>query len=312
MLKKGSSSLAQRARAASRILEQQVGTNDRIRVQRDDAFVAWDDIEFKADPANSVDAKGSSQTPEWLRRTICCAKWELVQASKDVSTEEGTTTGKHIKDDSNSSNDVPQSEGDQIHKTTVVIAVCTTTLELQDAAQAITPSPVPLPSPAPQQARCSGSLVQLWAEKANILTLDVKPTAPPNSNHIHTNTSGTQTTGHRKPSGGQQRHNRGSSDEDWHGGDMNGANKGSKNGNIGSPGGGRRSSVSILKPRDLASEKHANSYGSNRNRHGGSGGGAGNAGTLVERPVATIAMNASMMQPSKVIRVLARGEKLDP
>ena len=37
-----------------------------------------------------------------------------------------------------------------------------------------------------------------------------------------------------------------------------------------------------------------------------------NNGVLVERPAATMAMNASMMQPSKVIRVLARGEKLDP
>ena len=33
---------------------------------------------------------------------------------------------------------------------------------------------------------------------------------------------------------------------------------------------------------------------------------------LVERPAATMAMNASMMQPKKVIRVLARGEKLEP
>ncbi|KAI9462111.1 hypothetical protein HD554DRAFT_2176087 [Boletus coccyginus] len=38
LLKKGTSSLAQRACSASRILEARVGTNSRIRVQRDDAF----------------------------------------------------------------------------------------------------------------------------------------------------------------------------------------------------------------------------------------------------------------------------------
>ena len=54
MLKKGNSPLAQRARAASRILEQQVGTNDRIKVQRDDAFVPWDNIMFKVEEEPSA------------------------------------------------------------------------------------------------------------------------------------------------------------------------------------------------------------------------------------------------------------------
>ncbi|CDO76532.1 hypothetical protein BN946_scf184399.g2 [Trametes cinnabarina] len=46
LLKKGTSALAQRARAASRILEAQVGANPRIRVQQDAAFVPWDTLPF--------------------------------------------------------------------------------------------------------------------------------------------------------------------------------------------------------------------------------------------------------------------------
>lgn len=65
LLKKGTSTLAQRARAASRILEAQVGTNPRIRVQRDDAFVPWDSI--------FTEQGQGSGAPEWVRRTICCA-----------------------------------------------------------------------------------------------------------------------------------------------------------------------------------------------------------------------------------------------
>ncbi|KAG2362096.1 hypothetical protein BDR07DRAFT_1407938 [Suillus spraguei] len=77
LLKKGTSPLAQRARSASRILEAQVGTNPRIRVQRDDAFVPWDRIEFKdLSPDDDKDKTASqplhlSGSPEWVRRMIC-------------------------------------------------------------------------------------------------------------------------------------------------------------------------------------------------------------------------------------------------
>ena len=55
ILKKGTTPLAQRACAASRILEAQVGMNPRIIVQRDDAFVLWNEIEFKETDANGKD-----------------------------------------------------------------------------------------------------------------------------------------------------------------------------------------------------------------------------------------------------------------
>ena len=63
--------------------------------------------------------------------------------------------------------------------------------------------------------------------------------------------------------------------------------------------------------------KSANGRGRGPGPHAGDKGnvygpGRGGGGALVERPAATIAMNASMMHLSKPIRVLARGEKLDP
>jgi hypothetical protein len=53
---------------------------------------------------------------------------------------------------------------------------------------------------------------------------------------------------------------------------------------------------------------------------GGGGGGAygpgikgnGNGGSMVERPPAVMAMMEMVSQPQKVVRLLARGEKLDP
>ncbi|KAF9026603.1 hypothetical protein BDZ89DRAFT_1067431 [Hymenopellis radicata] len=71
LLKKSSKS----AREASRILEKQVGANPRIRVQQDDAFVLWDKIHF-------TDAEDASPSPEWVRRTICSARWEVEQGAK--------------------------------------------------------------------------------------------------------------------------------------------------------------------------------------------------------------------------------------
>lgn len=73
MLKKGTSILAQRARGASRLLESFVGANTRLRVQRDDAFVLWDDVLLTADDDDAL------PPPEWLRRTLCCASWEATQ-----------------------------------------------------------------------------------------------------------------------------------------------------------------------------------------------------------------------------------------
>lgn len=115
LLKKGSSPIAIRARHASRFLEDQVGVNTRILVQFDDGYIPWERFYSKATSVNltmpsldndsertSSDERSSSdlprsrlpagvlsaqggrrggepEPPEWLKRTICCAKYEAMQ-----------------------------------------------------------------------------------------------------------------------------------------------------------------------------------------------------------------------------------------
>ncbi|KAB5591197.1 hypothetical protein CTheo_5371 [Ceratobasidium theobromae] len=84
ILKSGTNQVAARSRAASRLLEEEVGNNPRIRVQRDDAFVPWDTIAAKsASGGNSVPNQPDTRwkvegagAPEWMKRMVCCAKWE--------------------------------------------------------------------------------------------------------------------------------------------------------------------------------------------------------------------------------------------
>ena len=102
LIKRGTTPLAQRARAASRILEQQVGTNPRIKVQRDEAYVLWDDIPFllakEGKGGENGNAEGEKEsvlmlpenTPEWLRRTVACARWELDRVSSDTDEQPGS------------------------------------------------------------------------------------------------------------------------------------------------------------------------------------------------------------------------------
>ncbi|KAJ3718085.1 hypothetical protein DFJ43DRAFT_1208493 [Lentinula guzmanii] len=253
LLKKGTNSLAQRARAASRILEAQVGNNPRIRVQRDEAFVPWNSIDFQLDP-DSSDTKVATQTtpsPEWVRRTICCARWEVEHASS------ASTAGPKPK---------------------VVLAVCTAAMgsplnslmKLPDADANMTAllTPVPLPAPAhhahsnKHEPRTMGSHVSHWAVKAGITIMDVKPAPPPS-----------QSTPKSNGSIGYSGHPRSSSEED-------------RPKRIISNKGGRR-------PPTTESDKLK--------------------GGLVERSPAVLAMMEMVQRPdSKAVRVLARGEKLDP
>ncbi|KAI0753594.1 hypothetical protein BC629DRAFT_1296992 [Irpex lacteus] len=221
LLKKGTTSLAQRARAASRILEAQVGTNPRIRVQRDDAFVLWDSIPFSTTFDNNSTTTNQVQppaSPEWVRRTICCARWEIEHATPPTT-------------------DIATATTDSANKATpkVVLAVCTSDIDSttsKDTTPAISASPVPLPAPQPNkfEPRSAGTLVCQWAIRAGIKVLAVPPTIQ----------------------------------------------------SQGSGGGG-----------------------------GGGGGHYQQSKPLVERPPAVMAMMEAVSQPSRVVRVLARGEKLD-
>ncbi|KAJ7583891.1 hypothetical protein C8J56DRAFT_1054408 [Mycena floridula] len=232
LLKKGTTALARAARAASRVLEEQVGTNPRIRVQQDDAFVLWDQIAFAA--ANSDPEDKSS--PEWVRRTICCARWELEQVKPSTDGEKGKSSPK------------------------VLLALCTSggnlspqgnALKLSDIDSLLTPVPLPAPSHVhanKHEPRSTGSLVAHWASRAAIPLLDVKPTSAGGPPYVH--------------------HPRSSSEDER-----------------------IKRTIKGRRPPQNPSE-------------GGKG--------LVERSPAVLAMMEMVSQPSKVVRVLARGEKLDP
>ncbi|KAF8335357.1 uncharacterized protein EI90DRAFT_321232 [Cantharellus anzutake] len=91
LLKKGGSTIAIHARAASRFLEAQVGTNPRIRVQGDEQFIPWDDLYSRATGASSEQATtdtpgdfalpSQEHAPEWMRQIVCCTGWETLAAS---------------------------------------------------------------------------------------------------------------------------------------------------------------------------------------------------------------------------------------
>jgi hypothetical protein len=135
--------LAQRARAASRILESQVGTNPRIRVQSDTAFVLWDDIPF----TDTNDSTEREPSPEWVRRIVCCARWEVTQ-----------TSGQRV-----------------------ALAVLSQNARAPGGAAEEILSTSPVPLPAPQAAnkfepRASGVLVRAWAARAGVPLLDIRPT----------------------------------------------------------------------------------------------------------------------------------------
>lgn len=67
LLKKGNSTIATRARAASRLLEELVGSNSRVHVQEDASVVDWDD---------DASSKGIPEAASWVRNTLGCVLWE--------------------------------------------------------------------------------------------------------------------------------------------------------------------------------------------------------------------------------------------
>lgn len=224
LLKKGTSGLAQKARTASRILEAQVGTNPRIRVQRDDAFVLWDQIKF--DPS----AASPPSCPEWVRRIICCAQWEIENYDEELKPGNPATT-------------IADADGKLPN---IVLAVLSSSSPQSGPVALFAESPVPLPAPNVSHAtrhepRSTGTLVSGWASKAGIPILDIEPALPDRGGGGEDDDRARRTRG-RRP---------------------------------------------------LLNAQTAKS-------------------SLVERPPAVKTMMDMVSQPTKVIRVLARGEKLDP
>ncbi|KAH9946747.1 hypothetical protein B0H21DRAFT_808516 [Amylocystis lapponica] len=268
LLKKGTSTLAQRARAASRILEAQVGTNPRIRVQRDDAFVLWDSI-FQ-DLAPGVNPGGS---PEWVRRIICCARWEVEHAGEG---------------DGNSSD---KSDADEEKKPRVVLAVLSQSSEVQSEAigmpTSTAPSPVPLPAPQTNrhEPRSSGALVTSWANKARLDLFEVKPSAAtgPAAAPNGAPTSQDASFSDRRSAEPTRR----SAEEE-------------------------RSKRGLAPGSGVRGRRNSHLRAGNERAAPISGARPGSSSGLVERPPAVMAMMEMVSQPSRVVRVLARGEKLDP
>jgi len=182
LLKKGTSGLAQKARTASRVLEAQVGTNPRIRVQRDEAFVLWDQVKFDSSAINP------NSCPEWVRRIICCVQWETEHPEEELKPEDrGTIPG----------------EGEKSPK--VVLAVLSSSPTSSPQSGPVCPSaesPVPLPAPNLSQAtrhepRSTGSLVTAWASKAGIPILDIEPALPDRHGGIEEDDRARRTKGNR-------------------------------------------------------------------------------------------------------------------
>lgn len=230
LLKKGTSPLSQRARAASRVLEAQVGTNPRIRVQQDDAFVSWEAIPFNANTPNPL--MGS---PEWLRRTICCACWEAGHPAVQAT---------------------PSDPGIESKLVFAVIVQNSEPVTLAPKGPSLMESPVPLPTPHVNkfEPRTTGTLAAYWAARAGLNVLEVRPLP-----------------------------------EDTHG--------------------NRKHEDPDNAPRHRKNIPHHN-HGKNRN--GGAPPVLRSGKGLVERPPAVKAMMDVVSQPSRVVRVLARGEKLEP
>jgi hypothetical protein len=198
--------------------------------------------------------------PEWVRRTICCTRWEVEHADATMrSVNSGRRDGK-------------ADGGDKKEKPKVILAVLYGDPNLSPLSHALkladnqdtSSSPVPLPAPSVPhankfEARSSGVLVTKWAEKAGIETFPVEPTLP-----------GRGAAANHTPTGGDEEERPKRAHHSHHG------HK------------GRRSSNADHQPHHPPKA------------------------CLVERPPAVMAMMEMVSQPSRVVRVLARGEKLDP
>ncbi|KAA1473308.1 hypothetical protein DENSPDRAFT_839765 [Dentipellis sp. KUC8613] len=305
LLKKGTTNLAQRARTASRILEAQVGTNPRIRVQRDSAFVLWDNIDFQAQAPASTNPDEASPgnapqmgSPEWLRCTISCAQWTKENAEVELAASTGpgkrSASPEQQKEKGKEGEEEEEEAGKQHPRPRVVLAVLSQTAgpppspPRPSAPAADSPVPLPAPHANKYEPRSSGALVLHWARRAGIDVFEVKPNGPTEPARVPDEDARRSPVHHgrRKP-----------------------ANAGFKpaNASFKSANANYKPASANYKPAN-ANYKPANAnykpagpgYASDRDK------------TMVERPPAVKAMMDLVAQPSKVVRVLARGEKLEP
>lgn len=173
LLKKGGTTIAIHARAASRFLEAQVGTNPRIRVQRDEDFIPWDEIYSAAITSAEAPSFASTEgvnasdvtvvvppedhAPEWMRQTICCTEWETRHAKVDTV--------------------APKSSPGPARPNKVALAVIkpstgsNAVLDIHDPA-ILTYIP-----------RATGDLLRLWAPILGLKLLNVDPGALDRSDH---------------------------------------------------------------------------------------------------------------------------------
>ena len=200
-------------------------------MQRDDAFVLWDDIQMDTDEREKEEA-----SPEWVRRTVCCAKWEVDEAKKASS--EASTDGSSSK---------------------VLLAIL---------HPPISNGTNPPSATSHHALRAGGALVAYWAQRAGVGLMQVTPNAPGvgAKGDDDKEKDGDERRGKRQPDGSSRGH----------------------------PGG-----IAPTKSVGGSGNVKAGIHGSSKR---------GSKKGLVERPAALMAM----MEPGRpVVRVLARGEKLE-
>lgn len=263
--------MAIRARNASRTLEAQVGVNPRIHVQQDHGYVPWEEVfhsrsqarnrlssDSAVTDASSDDASDESfprgEPPEWLKRTICCAKYEQNEA----------TPGQRV-----------------------VLAVCSTP-EKESMDNRF-------------ENRATGYLTKRWASNVGLRVLDVDADDEAPSRH-QSRLSNEDTV--RPPKSPKASRIDDGAVEALHLGDDATAT--------------HRRKVSAEAPIATkvwtpSSPKRPSFGQPNYRGRKGSGLGTIGGGNLVEKPSAPVQLtNAGRLPDGKVIRLLARGEKLEP
>lgn len=282
LLKKGSAPSAKRAREASRLLEREVGENPQIRVQRETEYITWNDVNLasadevkiplplppKSEQSEPNTIGNNNQSPEWARRTICCAQWEVLNAHKTLQDPK------------------------------VFVAVCTSGN---------------LPNPSKHDFRAGGGLMSYWASRAGLGILDLPVDPPKPAKESNNKKSRDRSNSHPNGRGRGGDGQRSSSEVERgpvesiilsNGPRPVGAGVGRGNGGTTN----LNSAPTLFSPNGISSSPPKFKTIKTRHHEGNAGRragpGAGGKG-LVEKP--------PMVQPNiKVMRVLARGEKLDP